>query len=214
MIAYRHRNAWVQERLERPADNFGADVTGFAVMSNHLHVIPGKGPGAVARRYEGERHGVRSVQEDHGSQAGPRGNELRMLTAVPAVVAERPVRLASLPWCMRASMSMDGSLTQLDGTGRRVRGASSEFSRWASRQRVATDPRPAEDGWRRLARQRAAFRPLVPLRSLVAPRTCNPPPLAPASVGSAASAPAATRFPNSSRVSSARFAPIHPSRRA
>ena len=40
MIAYRHRKAWVQERLETLAGIFAVDVTGFAVMSNYLHVIP------------------------------------------------------------------------------------------------------------------------------------------------------------------------------
>ena len=39
MTAYRHRKAWVQERLETLARIFGLAVTGFAVMSNHLHVI-------------------------------------------------------------------------------------------------------------------------------------------------------------------------------
>ena len=40
MSSYRHRKAWVQERLEPRALIFAVDVTGFAVMSNYLHVIP------------------------------------------------------------------------------------------------------------------------------------------------------------------------------
>ena len=39
MSAYRHRKAWVQERLETLAAIVAVDVTGFAVMSNHLHVV-------------------------------------------------------------------------------------------------------------------------------------------------------------------------------
>ena len=34
-----HRKAWVQERLETLAGIFAVNVTGFAVMSNHLHVV-------------------------------------------------------------------------------------------------------------------------------------------------------------------------------
>ena len=34
-----HRKAWVQKRLETLAGIFGVDVTGFAVMGNHLYVI-------------------------------------------------------------------------------------------------------------------------------------------------------------------------------
>ena len=36
----RHRKAWVRARLETLAGTFGVDVTGFAVMSNHVHLIP------------------------------------------------------------------------------------------------------------------------------------------------------------------------------
>ena len=75
-------------------------------------------------------------------------------------------------------------------------------------QRLATDPRPATDRFQLLARQRAAFRPLVPSRPSAAPKTFNPPPLAPASVGSPASAPVGRRFRNSSRVPIARSSPL------
>ena len=47
----------------------------------------------VARRQSEERHGVRSVPEDHDARAERRANELRMLTAVPAARAGRRWRL-------------------------------------------------------------------------------------------------------------------------
>ena len=39
MSTDRHRKARVQKRLEPLAGSFSVDVTGFAVMSNHPHVI-------------------------------------------------------------------------------------------------------------------------------------------------------------------------------
>ncbi len=34
-----HRKDWIRERLEELAGAFAIDVLGFAVMSNHLHVL-------------------------------------------------------------------------------------------------------------------------------------------------------------------------------
>ena len=45
----RHRRTRVLERLETLAGIFAVDVTGFAVMSNHLHVILCTGSDVVGR---------------------------------------------------------------------------------------------------------------------------------------------------------------------
>jgi len=37
--SFEHRKGWVRERLTDLAGVFAADVCGYAVMSNHLHVI-------------------------------------------------------------------------------------------------------------------------------------------------------------------------------
>ena len=36
---FEHRKTWIQQRLEFLAGQFGIDLLGFAVMSNHLHVV-------------------------------------------------------------------------------------------------------------------------------------------------------------------------------
>lgn len=36
---YEHRKAWIEERLQYLARCFAAEVAGYAVMSNHVHVI-------------------------------------------------------------------------------------------------------------------------------------------------------------------------------
>src|SRR5215467_7245504 len=46
---YEHRRQWLQDRLEFLAGQFGLDVLGFAVMSNHFHVIVRNRPDVVAK---------------------------------------------------------------------------------------------------------------------------------------------------------------------
>ena len=36
---YEHRKAWIEDRMRLVASCFAAEVAGFAVMSNHVHVI-------------------------------------------------------------------------------------------------------------------------------------------------------------------------------
>jgi len=36
---FEHRKPWIEERLRLVASYFAASVAGFAVMSNHVHVI-------------------------------------------------------------------------------------------------------------------------------------------------------------------------------
>jgi hypothetical protein len=43
-----HRKAWVTERLEALAGGFAVEVGGFAVLSNHLHVIRRNRPDLAA----------------------------------------------------------------------------------------------------------------------------------------------------------------------
>ena len=36
---YEHRRGWIADRLQRVASVFAVDVAGYAVMSNHFHVV-------------------------------------------------------------------------------------------------------------------------------------------------------------------------------
>ncbi len=46
--SFEHRREWIRARLEFLAGKFGVEVLGFAVMSNHLHVILRSRPDVVA----------------------------------------------------------------------------------------------------------------------------------------------------------------------
>ena len=49
---FSHRKQWVRDRLEELAGIFGVEVLGFAVMSNHLHVVARTRPDIVNARPE------------------------------------------------------------------------------------------------------------------------------------------------------------------
>jgi REP element-mobilizing transposase RayT len=36
---FEHRRQWIQDRMQFLAREFGVDVLGFSVLSNHLHVV-------------------------------------------------------------------------------------------------------------------------------------------------------------------------------
>ena len=44
---YEHRRQWMQDRIQFLAGQFGVDVLGFAVPSNHLHVVLRNRPDVV-----------------------------------------------------------------------------------------------------------------------------------------------------------------------
>jgi hypothetical protein len=51
---YEHRRQWLQDRLRFLAGQFGLDVLGFAVTSNHFHVIVRNRPDVVANWSDAE----------------------------------------------------------------------------------------------------------------------------------------------------------------
>ncbi len=102
-----HRKDWIRNRLEELAGAFAIDVLGFAVMSNHLHVMVRIRPD-LARQLSDEevaRRWLRIFRKLRHAGAGadePDARELSMLLADPEAVALRRGRLADLSWFMRA----------------------------------------------------------------------------------------------------------------
>jgi REP element-mobilizing transposase RayT len=103
---YSHRKEWVRERLEFLAGVFGVDILGFAVMSNHLHVVVRTRPDVVkawsdedvARRWW--RLFPKRKNKDQ-SAAEPTQEELNHILNSPAGMLEKRRRLSNLSWFMK-----------------------------------------------------------------------------------------------------------------
>ncbi|MSR60595.1 MAG: hypothetical protein EXS05_23635 [Planctomycetaceae bacterium] len=101
-----HRKQWLQDRLQFLAGQFAIDLLGFAVMSNHLHVILrnradvvcGWSDDDVARRWW-NLFPLR--RDDEGRPAEPQEWELSTVTGNPERLVEVRARLSSLSWFMR-----------------------------------------------------------------------------------------------------------------
>ena len=110
--SFDHRKLWIRRRLESLAGRFAIDVLGFAVMSNHLHLVFRNRPDVagqwsdeeVARRWCGLfPRSVASTSPDSPSAAWstPEGLRERILLADPVQLAECRRRLSSVSWLMR-----------------------------------------------------------------------------------------------------------------
>ncbi len=103
---YDHRRQWIQDRIQFLAGQFGVDVLGFAVMSNHLHVVlrnrpdivQGWSDADVARRWWSLFPKRRDAE---GKPREPTEFELQMITADAARFAEIRHRLSNVSWFMR-----------------------------------------------------------------------------------------------------------------
>ena len=102
-----HRKVWVCERLEELAAIFAVDVLGFAIMSNHIHVLLRTRPDVaqdwseeeIARRWW-NLHPMR--RNDDGTPAVPEPCELVAIQADLQRLAVLRRRLSSLSWLMRS----------------------------------------------------------------------------------------------------------------
>ena len=96
----------VRDRLEELAGIFGIDVLGFAVMSNHLHVVVRTRPDVVEGWTDDEvalrwwRLFPQRRNEDH-SAAEPTEFELNAIRNDTAVLKEKRKRLSDISWFMR-----------------------------------------------------------------------------------------------------------------
>jgi REP element-mobilizing transposase RayT len=103
---YSHRKEWIRERLEELAGIFGIDILGFAVMSNHLHVVVRTRPDLVSAWSDDEvalrwwRLFPQRRNEDF-SAAEPTEFELNIIRNDAAGLLEKRKRLSDISWLMR-----------------------------------------------------------------------------------------------------------------
>jgi len=103
--SFDHRKDWVQQRLEELAALFAVDICGFAVLSNHLHLVLRIRPD-VAQDWSDEEVVLRwqrlfPRRDDQAASAEPAAHRLAALLADRQRVAVWRERLSSLSWFMR-----------------------------------------------------------------------------------------------------------------
>ncbi len=103
---YSHRKAWILDRLRALAGLFGVEVCGYAIMSNHLHLVVRNRPDRVEQWCDAEvalRWRKLFPQRDDvtGEPAEPDDHDLAMLMADAGRMAALRGRLSSLSWFMR-----------------------------------------------------------------------------------------------------------------
>ena len=100
--SFKHRKAWVEQRLALLAECFAVSVHAYAVMSNHLHLVVQMAPDAVAR-WSNEEVATRWVQlfppREYTDQAF--GAKRNRLLADPDRMQAIRSRLCDLSWLMR-----------------------------------------------------------------------------------------------------------------
>lgn len=102
---YSHRKQWICDRLEFLAGIFGLDILGFAVMSNHLHVVVRTRPDLV-RQWTDTEIAQRwwrlfPRRRVDGVPAEPTEFELNSVRNDPAILSEKRQRLSDISWFMR-----------------------------------------------------------------------------------------------------------------
>jgi hypothetical protein len=106
--SFAHRKDWVEQRLRSLAGIFAVEVAGYAVMSNHLHVVMRMRPRA-AQQWSAEDVVVRwwQLYPPRGLTAGgvataPGPEQVRRQAQDDAWVSERRRRLGEIGWMMKA----------------------------------------------------------------------------------------------------------------
>jgi REP element-mobilizing transposase RayT len=100
--SFEHRRAWVEERLFELAGIFSVSLLGYAVMSNHLHVVL-RVDADAAEHWSDKEVAARWTQL-FGNTVDPQHQLLRqqVLVADPERLATCRSRLRSLSWFMRS----------------------------------------------------------------------------------------------------------------
>jgi hypothetical protein len=110
-----HRKEWIRAQLQKLASFFAIEICGYAVMSNHLHVVLRVRPD-LAREWTDDEVALRwrllfpPRDESTGRPVEPEQHDLSMITSDPERVAELRGRLASLSWLMRCLGGTEGDI--------------------------------------------------------------------------------------------------------
>jgi REP element-mobilizing transposase RayT len=103
---YNHRKKWVLNRLRQLAGVFGVEVCGYAVLSNHIHLVLRNRPD-LAQQWSSNEVALRwrkifPIRDETTGQAiEPAQHDLAMLTADASRLSILRGRLSSLSWFMR-----------------------------------------------------------------------------------------------------------------
>ena len=103
---YSHRKEWIRERLEELAGIFALDILGFAVLSNHLHVVVRTRPDIV-KAWSDDEVALRwwrlfpQRRNKNGSPAEPTEFELNAIRNDTSGLKEKRRRLKDISWFMR-----------------------------------------------------------------------------------------------------------------
>lgn len=103
---YSHRKEWIRERLEELAGIFAVDVLGFAVLSNHMHVVVRTRPD-IMKVWSDDEVALRwwrlfpQRRSENGSPSEPTEFELNTLRNDTNGLREKRRRLKDISWFMR-----------------------------------------------------------------------------------------------------------------
>jgi hypothetical protein len=101
-----HRKQWIEDELQKLAGAMGIDLLGFAILSNHFHLILRSRPDVVATWDDTEvarRWLLLCPQRKNkdGSPAEPSECELNSIRHDPDRLAQIRLRLSDISWWMR-----------------------------------------------------------------------------------------------------------------
>jgi REP element-mobilizing transposase RayT len=101
-----HRKEWMEAELERLAANFGIDLIGYAIMSNHFHLILRSRPDVVETWDDTEvaERWLRLCSRRRSSQrtgADATRRELNEILSAPEKLIQIRSRLSDISWWMR-----------------------------------------------------------------------------------------------------------------
>ena len=103
---YDHRKAWLEKRFEFLAGQFGIDIIGFSIMSNHFHLVIRSRPDVVAGWSDTEVARrwlmlcpIRKTEQGHAEE--PNDAELGSIRNCPERLTVIRSRLSDISWLMR-----------------------------------------------------------------------------------------------------------------